>query len=95
VDARIEEFMQYLSDEKGYAQNTITAYRNDLMQLADYLSTRLPQQGEPAELWPVVTKSASSTLSCTSKSTTTPPLPWPASWPRSGPSSDTCGAGAS
>jgi len=58
VDARIEEFMQYLSDEKGYAQNTITAYRNDLMQLADYLSTRLPQQGEPAELWPVVTKSA-------------------------------------
>lgn len=58
MDTRIEEFLQYLSDEKGYAQNTIAAYRNDLVQLADYLSARLSPQEEPAELWPVVTKSA-------------------------------------
>jgi len=58
VDTRIEEFLQYLGDEKGYAPNTIAAYRNDLLQLADYLKTRFPQEAEPGEVWPVVTKSA-------------------------------------
>jgi len=58
VDNRIREFLQYLADEKGYAQNTIAAYQNDLIQLAEYLQNRFPPGDEPAELWPVVTKSA-------------------------------------
>ena len=33
---QIESFLDYLSVEKGYSENTIAAYRNDLVGLADY-----------------------------------------------------------
>ena len=33
----IEPFLQYLHKGKGYAQNTLAAYRNDLNQLLAYI----------------------------------------------------------
>jgi integrase/recombinase XerD len=33
----IETFLEYLAKEKGYSQNTLTAYRNDLNQLMAYV----------------------------------------------------------
>ncbi|MBN2185888.1 MAG: tyrosine-type recombinase/integrase [Dehalococcoidia bacterium] len=35
----IEPFLQYLHEGKGYAQNTLSAYRNDLNQLMAYIET--------------------------------------------------------
>ncbi|MFN2114647.1 MAG: site-specific tyrosine recombinase XerD [Anaerolineae bacterium] len=35
--ARIEEFLDHIRVELGYSANTLTAYRNDLRQFAEYL----------------------------------------------------------
>ncbi|MFN8474806.1 MAG: site-specific tyrosine recombinase/integron integrase [Anaerolineae bacterium] len=35
----VEEFLQYLAVEKGYTDNTLMAYRNDLSQFTTYLET--------------------------------------------------------
>ena len=46
MQQQIEEFLDYLSSEKGYSGNTLAAYRNDLTQFALYLtdeSNRLRQ----------------------------------------------------
>ncbi len=32
MEQLIERFIQYLAAEKGYADNTLAAYRNDLRQ---------------------------------------------------------------
>jgi integrase/recombinase XerD len=34
----IEAFLQYLTHDKGYSQNTLAAYRNDLAQLAAFIA---------------------------------------------------------
>jgi integrase/recombinase XerD len=34
----IEAFLQYLTEEKGYSQNTLAAYRNDLAQMAAFIA---------------------------------------------------------
>jgi integrase/recombinase XerD len=34
----IEAFLQYLSKDKGYSQNTLAAYRNDLTQMAAFIT---------------------------------------------------------
>lgn len=34
---QIEAFLNYLATEKGFSENTIAAYKNDLVQLADFL----------------------------------------------------------
>lgn len=39
----VEQFLGYLSSEKGFSRNTIAAYRNDLMQFAAFVD----QQSEP------------------------------------------------
>lgn len=36
----IEEFLTYLTAEKGYSVNTLAAYRNDLAQFSSYIETR-------------------------------------------------------
>src|SRR5476649_2281277 len=36
----IDEFMNYISVERGLAQNTLLAYRRDLTKYIDYLSTK-------------------------------------------------------
>jgi integrase/recombinase XerD len=35
----IEAFLQYLTKDKGYSQNTLAAYRNDLTQMVAFIST--------------------------------------------------------
>jgi len=41
MQQRIEEFLNSLQVEKGYSNNTIVAYRNDLNQFAGYLANQL------------------------------------------------------
>lgn len=36
----LEEFLNFLSAEKGSSANTIAAYKNDLQQLADFIGTK-------------------------------------------------------
>jgi len=38
---KIQEFLDYLATEKGYSQNTLAAYRNDLNQFAAFLQGRV------------------------------------------------------
>jgi len=38
VKEAIESFLSYLSVEKGFSQNTVEAYRNDLSQLAEFVA---------------------------------------------------------
>jgi integrase/recombinase XerD len=35
----IDTFLQYLTQEKSYSQNTVAAYRNDLTQMAAFITT--------------------------------------------------------
>ena len=44
MQEQVQAFLEYLEVERGYSQNTIAAYRNDLTQFVDYL-----QQLSPAE----------------------------------------------
>ena len=41
----INGFLNYLAVEKGFAGNTIEAYRNDLNQLADFAEQEASKQG--------------------------------------------------
>ena len=34
----IDAFLQYLAQDKGYSQNTVAAYRNDLTQMAAFIT---------------------------------------------------------
>jgi integrase/recombinase XerD len=47
----LDQFLTSLGTEGGYARNTVSAYRNDLNQLLDYLARQQP----PIDEWPVVT----------------------------------------
>ncbi len=38
INPDIETFLQYLAQEKGYSPNTVAAYRNDLTQMASFIS---------------------------------------------------------
>ena len=38
--ARIDDFLNFLTVEKGYSKNTIDAYRNDLVQFAKFLEAQ-------------------------------------------------------
>lgn len=46
---QIEDFLTHIEVQRNYAANTLTAYRNDLGQLADYLQDR-----HGVELWQAV-----------------------------------------
>ncbi len=54
MQQQIEEFLDYLSSEKGYSGNTLAAYRNDLTQFALYLTDE-SQQAAPTS-WDQVDK---------------------------------------
>jgi len=41
----INSFLHYLSVEKGFSENTIAAYRNDLYQLASFVEEEAKKQG--------------------------------------------------
>jgi len=51
----INSFLNYLVVEKGYSDNTINAYRNDLMALADFAEKELSGQG-PGTSWKQFTR---------------------------------------
>jgi integrase/recombinase XerD len=40
MQEKIQEFLEFITVEKGYSQNTLAAYRNDLSQFAAYLERR-------------------------------------------------------
>jgi integrase/recombinase XerD len=42
---RIDALLAYLRDERSLSPNTISAYRNDLQQFADYLQTEAEREG--------------------------------------------------
>jgi integrase/recombinase XerD len=45
MNERIEAFLAYLEAERSLSPNTISAYRNDLLQFAEYLSAEAERQG--------------------------------------------------
>jgi integrase/recombinase XerD len=45
MNERIEAFLAYLQADRSLSPNTISAYRNDLLQFADYLHTEAERQG--------------------------------------------------
>ncbi len=44
--AEIDTFLNYLKVEKGYSENTIAAYRNDLLELARFAEKELGKQNQ-------------------------------------------------
>ena len=50
----IQGFLKFLEAEKGYAQNTIAAYQNDLSQFYQFLQTE--KKSKKAESWTEVKK---------------------------------------
>lgn len=52
---RVQGFLKFLEDEKGYAENTIAAYQNDLNQFFDYINN--DEEGDAPESWAEVNKS--------------------------------------
>jgi integrase/recombinase XerD len=51
MQEEIQAFLKFITVEKGYAQNTLSAYQNDLGQLAAYL-----QKKNPNSLWVQLTR---------------------------------------
>jgi integrase/recombinase XerD len=51
MESQVEEFLRYISLEKGYSEHTIAAYRSDLSQFLTYL------QGRSVASWADVTRS--------------------------------------
>lgn len=47
----IENFLNYLTVEKGFSQNTISAYKNDLTQFAVFIETECKEKGLGAPDW--------------------------------------------
>src|SRR2546425_11059166 len=45
MNERIDAFLAYLQGERSLSPNTISAYRNDLLQFADYLRAEAKRQG--------------------------------------------------
>jgi integrase/recombinase XerD len=45
MNERIDTFLAYLQSERSLSPNTISAYRNDLLQFADYLRSAAEDQG--------------------------------------------------
>lgn len=41
----IDRFLSYMTVERGVSPNTVSAYRNDLLQLAEFVAERAPDSG--------------------------------------------------
>jgi len=54
MNSTIEGFLNFLSVEKGFSQNTIVAYRNDLTQFTAFVEGRLAERGLPTDDWKAV-----------------------------------------
>jgi integrase/recombinase XerD len=53
VDTTVNDFLEFLSAEKGASSNTIAAYRNDLAQLEGFFS---PKKNGSIIAWPAVSQ---------------------------------------
>lgn len=54
---QINEFLDYVSTERGYSENTLAAYRNDLGQFAEFLASySTPRDKQPPAEWSQVKK---------------------------------------
>jgi integrase/recombinase XerD len=56
MEDKIQEFLDYLTTEKGSSENTTAAYRNDLTQFQDYMRGHLDSDTEPSETWADLTR---------------------------------------
>jgi integrase/recombinase XerD len=54
MDANIQEFLDYLTAERGGSDNTVAAYRNDLTQLCEFMTRRGKAGGDAG--WAGVTR---------------------------------------
>ena len=45
MNERIETFLAYLHGERSLSPNTVSAYRNDLQQFADYIKSEIAKWG--------------------------------------------------
>src|ERR1700686_3231600 len=45
MNERIDTFLSYLQSERSLSPNTVSAYRNDLLQFAEYLRVQAERQG--------------------------------------------------
>ncbi len=52
----IEDFLNYLSVEKGFSQNTLAAYNNDLRQFATFIEKQQAEKGLQPNDWGSVDK---------------------------------------
>ncbi len=57
MEEAIASFLSALSIEKGFSNNTLDAYRNDLRQFKDFAREQLPKDDGPEPSWPSVDKS--------------------------------------
>jgi len=53
MDPKTADFLEFLTNEKGYSANTIAAYRNDLNQFTSFVQQKVAVE---EDLWPQVTK---------------------------------------
>jgi len=51
MQEQIQAFLRFITVEKGYAQNTLSAYQNDLNQMSSYLAAKNPEM-----TWAMVTR---------------------------------------
>ncbi|MBM3131746.1 MAG: site-specific tyrosine recombinase XerD [Chloroflexi bacterium] len=58
MNPAVESFLNYLSVEKGFSPNTISAYRNDLTQFTDFMESRLAPGGLAAGGWQAADREA-------------------------------------
>ncbi len=60
MEQKLNDFLTFLSVEKGFSENTLAAYRNDLTQFTEFLESSFSDyQAVPAEdKWQSVTKQA-------------------------------------
>lgn len=49
MQEQILQFLEYIRVEKGYSENTLAAYRNDLSQFHEFLQTRVSSWDEVSE----------------------------------------------
>lgn len=47
---QIDAFLTYIAEEKGYSDNTLAAYRNDLNQFSDFLETLDPPPSDWSDI---------------------------------------------
>jgi len=54
MNRTIENFLDFISVEKGFSLNTLAAYKNDLSQFAGHIETELPKKGLAPDNWAAI-----------------------------------------